>query len=142
VQHQRARIAVNTTNAFKSDRRDFLIATIALLFGVAFLAVLAVPNHVSHRTGEVNAIINNLRRLDGAMQQWVIDRGETNSVSVTREDIAPYVKDGWVKPIAGEEYSLNSFPKPPEARLTRRVQGHPKGTIIRYGDDLEIIEPK
>ncbi len=125
------------------ERKETWIAAIVFLVVLALFGLLAVPNYVGRGPGKVNAIINNLRQLDGAMQQWANVHGYTNAMTVTREDIAPYVKDGWIKPVAGEQYILKNFPDSPEARLIRKVERHLKGTIIRFrtNADIEIVPP-
>jgi len=76
-----------------------------------------------------------LRLIDGAKQQWAIEHDQTNDVVVTAEDIAPYLRrflrDGVIKPIAGERYRINTLCKVPEAELNQEMGGRPKGTVIR-----------
>jgi len=109
------------------------------------VCMVCVPNFVRSGTSKTNAIINNLRQLDGAKQQWALDHGRTGAVQVTTQDIAPYLShshasDGLVKAVAGERYSLKTLIESPEAILTREVDGRPKGTVFRLGtDSIEII---
>lgn len=41
----------------------------------------------------MNACINNLRQLDGAKQQWVLENRRSKGDVVTWEDITPYLKN-------------------------------------------------
>jgi len=97
---------------------------------------------------KTSGIIDNLRQLDGATQQWAIEHGQTGGVIVTWEDLAPYLRRTpnlgvWVKPVAGEKYTLKTVKESPEAELTRELEGRPKGTVLRLGSnlDVEIILP-
>ncbi len=126
---------------------DNLASILVLGLFLALFISIAVPNYVGHGRGRLNAITFNLRQLDAAVQQWEIDHHPTGAVLVAREDIAPYLRfapDHWVKRVAGEQYVLKPLPQSPEAVLTREVEGHPKGTIIRFGTNgggLQFILP-
>jgi hypothetical protein len=64
----------------------------------------------------------------------------TGSEVVTKEAIAPYLNsDGWVKPVAGEAYTLKTVRELPEAVLTREVDGRPAGTVFRLGTNGQEI---
>lgn len=60
---------------------------------IGLLAAIAIPNFVKARTtSQQNACINNLRQLDGAVQQWALEtkKGPTDTVALT--DITGYIK--------------------------------------------------
>jgi len=135
------------------ERCRFFAATweniLALGLFVALLIAIVAPNYVGHGRGRTNGIVNNLRQLDGAVQQWALDYHQTGAIVVAWKDIAPYLKGasdlhGWVKPVAGEVYVLKALPQSPEVVLTRELDGRPKGTVLRLGTngDVEIILPK
>jgi hypothetical protein len=100
---------------------------------------------------KVRDIFNRLRQIDGAKQQWAYEHNQTNDVVVTKEDLATLFRgwsdkrypDAWFKPLAGELYTINTLCKSPEAVLTRKVERLPKGTVLRFGTNLneEIILP-
>lgn len=112
----------------------------AVLFGVITVVVLFlglmphVLNHVRSGPSCIVRIIGNLRQLDGAKQQWALDH-QTGAVEVTRGEIAGYLRHtgcpGWVQPVAGERYVLNSLTDFPEAVLTHSLEGKPEGTRLR-----------
>jgi len=120
----------------------------AILLATAFACALAwyalVPNFVDGKTSALNPIMNNLRQLSGAAEQWALDTQHTGSDIVTRQDVAPYLKHGWVQPAAGEEYRLRTVGESPEAVLQRKVQQYPSGTILRLGSNtaFEVVLPK
>jgi len=123
---------------------------LASVLGLWVLGMLCVPNFVRSGTSKTNAIINNLRQIDGAKQLWAIEHGRTGAVLVTTQDIAPYfrhdqAKEGFLKAVAGERYVIGTLVESPEAQLTREVDGRPKGTLLRLGtngDELIICPTK
>lgn len=68
-----------------------------------------------------NACINNLRLIDGAKQQWALEKNQPGDAVPTARDLLPYLKDG-VFPAcpAGGTYYINSV----EALPTCSVAGH------------------
>lgn len=103
-----------------------------------------MPNYVKSGRSKTNVIISNLRQIEGAKQRWALDHGRTGSVVVTEQDIAVYLGHaaGWLRPVAGERYILNSLTQLPEAELTHSALGHPQGTRFRLTtNDYEIILP-
>ena len=123
---------------------------------ILFMAVF--PSVMVGRGWKANAIINNLRYIDAAKQQWAFEHGVTNADQAAHfiqplswKDIAPYLlqntnvllrnhfgSDGVVHPISGEIYTINSLRKPPEAKLTHDVEFLTKGTIIPDPDKVYI----
>ena len=60
---------------------------------IGLLAAIAIPNFVKARTtAQANACINNLRQLDGAVQQWALENKQAANANVTIPDITPYIK--------------------------------------------------
>jgi hypothetical protein len=57
------------------------------------LAAIAIPNFVRARTtSQQNACINNLRQLDGGVQQWALENKAASGATVTSANILPYLK--------------------------------------------------
>ena len=46
----------------------------------------------THATRCCNGCINNLRQIDGAINEWALEQGRTNGTIVTEDDIKPYIK--------------------------------------------------
>ena len=126
-----------------SERKHLLwIVTVGgSLILVVFLVSLCAPNFVRSGPSKTGWIVNNLRQLDGAKQQWGLDHGKTGAVMVTEEDVAPYLRS--FKPAAGERYILKALSESPEAQLTREVGGNPKGSVLRLDTNgaAEVILP-
>jgi len=134
-------------NESKQPSRSYLLPGVVAATALLVVCMLCMPNFVRSGTSKTNGIINNLRQLDGAKQQWALDHGRTGAVLVTTEDLVPYLRypqarHGLVKPVAGEHYSIKTLIESPEAQLTREVDGRPKGTVIRLGtSNVDITGP-
>jgi len=60
---------------------------------IGLLAAIAIPNFVRARTtSQKNACINNLRQLDGAVQQYALENKLASSATYAMDDLKPYVK--------------------------------------------------
>jgi len=98
------------------------------------------PRHIA----KLALIVNNLHQIDLAKQIWASDHKTTNTVQLTKQDLAPYFggSNDFVKPVDDERYMINPVGSPPVAILTRQFGTLPKGTIFRRGSNgLETILP-
>ena len=61
---------------------------------IGLLCAVAIPNYVKARANsQANACINNLRQIDGAIQQFAIETGKTVGAIVNYPtDLTPYLK--------------------------------------------------
>lgn len=68
-----------------------------------------------------NTCINNLRQIDGAKQQWALEKNKSTDDVPSADDLLPYLKDG-VFPVCpdGGAYSINAV----DAVPTCTIQGH------------------
>src|SRR5580700_7090015 len=85
---------------------------------IGLLAAIAIPNFVQARTqSQMNACINNLRQIDGAIQQWALEQKQSDSATVAYTDISPYLKSAVVCPAGGvgfsDSYLLGTVDTPP-----------------------------
>ena len=143
--------------------RSWLLTAILLVVVVGLLVVIAIPNFVHSGPSRLSGIVNNLRQIDGAKEQWAFEHGITNSALatnlLTEIDIAPLLssgrdrigrngfgfdRKGYPHPGAGEVYFVNRLGLSPEAHLTRDFKERhgfslPKGTIIRLSGMREQI---
>ncbi len=86
-----------------NSRRLLFIAALAAGIGVGSIATL---NFIQARnTPASNACINNLRQMDGAMQQWAIENRKEPGDKVTMADITPYLKSS-VRCPQGDNYTV------------------------------------
>ncbi len=105
-------------------------------------AVLFPPNSSATRTVSFqNTVINNLRQIDGAKDQWALEKRHPGSVKVTLEDLAPYLRGGLVQPVRGEKYLLTTVEEAPQAILTRKVDGYPIGTLVKLDEPWMVLPP-
>ena len=60
---------------------------------IGLLAAIAIPNFIRARaTSQQNACINNLRQIDGAIDEWALETGQQNSAQPTSTLVQPYIK--------------------------------------------------
>jgi hypothetical protein len=73
---------------------------------IPLMAAIAIPNFVKARqTAQMNACINNLRQIDGAIQMWALENKKTEDATVTYNDIRPYLKTTVFCPAGGTRFS-------------------------------------
>ena len=126
---------------------------------VGLIAAMATPNYIGGGPNEQpSPIINNLRQIDGAKNEWAFERGFTNESQVlqltnqlTEKDLLPYLyhdsnqSNNLVVPAAGEIYTIGRFDTGPEAKLTKKLklrnETWPQGTIIRLATDPDTGFP-
>lgn len=77
-----------------SLKSGFTLVEIMIVVAIiGLLAAIAVPNFVKARTtAQQNACINNLRQMDGAIQQWALESRQGPDNNVQPSDITPYIK--------------------------------------------------
>lgn len=62
---------------------------------IGLLCAIALPNFVKARTkSQQDACINNLRQLDGALQQWALETKQGISAAPDSSAVATYMRGG------------------------------------------------
>ena len=77
---------------------------------IALLAAIAVPGFLrARKRSQASKILNDLRMIDGAVDQYAIETGRTSGAAVTVADWTNYVKKGTLlynsgKSLLGSDY--------------------------------------
>jgi prepilin-type N-terminal cleavage/methylation domain-containing protein len=71
-----------------------LVEIMIVIAIIGLLCAIAIPNYVRSRANsQANACINNMRQIDGAVQQFAIEAGKTVGATVNYPtDLTPYIK--------------------------------------------------
>jgi len=94
---------------------------------IGLLAAIAIPNLVRARaSSQANACINNLRKLDDAVNQFAIENGKHTGDDINYpSDLKPYIKlnsAGRIPPCpAGGQYDVNKIGQNPTCSLNNSL---------------------
>lgn len=85
---------------------------------IGLLSAIAIPNFARARTtSQQNACINNLRQIDGAIQQWALEFKKGSTEAVLSSDVTPYIRNPVVCPTGGttidDSYTFVDVATPP-----------------------------
>ncbi|HVM46932.1 MAG TPA: type II secretion system protein [Candidatus Acidoferrum sp.] len=106
-----------------SRKSGFTLVEIMIVVAIiGLLAAIAIPNFVRARTqSQKNACINNLRQIDGAVQQWALENKAAPTASPGFTDISSYLKNSVVCPEGGttfaNSYQINGVTNKPTCKI-------------------------
>lgn len=109
---------LNKENVKSKERaRIRVLPVLVVLAIIALLASVAMPHLVKSRhTAQANSVINNLRQLDGAKQQWAIENNKPTGAAPTFGDLKPYLSRGDMPAVAGENFVIGRVGEPASAK--------------------------
>jgi general secretion pathway protein G len=122
-------VAANTDEGWlvvaNGNQHPGKILAVSAIVPAGILAAVAVPNFVKARqTSQKSACIHNLRMIDGAKQQWALEKKKADTDVPTRNDLKPYLpKKQFPTCSAGGSYTLNAVSDKPECS----IPGHKLG---------------
>jgi prepilin-type N-terminal cleavage/methylation domain-containing protein len=92
-----------------SRNSGFTLVEIMIVVAIiGLLAAIAIPNFVRARTqSQKNACINNLRQIDGAVQQWALENKQAPTVTPVGTDVFPYLKSAVMCPAGGTDFATS-----------------------------------
>ncbi len=111
-----------------------LVEIMIVIAIIGLLCAVAIPNYVKARANsQANACINNLRQIDGAMQEFAIENGKhVGDVVNYPTDLTPYLKMNALNQIpacpAGGTYQLSPVGNEPSAMFARWETRLPRHT--------------
>lgn len=109
---------VSIANGSQSYANTALMMPAAI---VGAMSAIAIPNFVKAReTAQRNACINNLRMIDGAKQEWALEKGKQATDVPTWDDLKPYLREIPRCP-AGGTYTINAVGTPPQCSVPGHV---------------------
>ena len=107
---------INTNNR----KAGFTLVEIMIVVAIiGLLAAIAIPNFVKARTtAQKNACINNLRQIDGAKEQWALEKKKAAGATITQSEVDEYIKGGTPKCPSGGTYTYNNVDTAPACSVT------------------------
>ena len=87
-----------------------LVELMIIVTIIGMLVAIAVPNFVKSRDqAQLNSILDNLRVIESAKDQWALENKTGSGTATTLTNICEYLKGGTVKSVVTETYVSNDI---------------------------------
>ena len=95
-----------------------LVGALAVVALLAVLAAMMLPALASAKRKAQNInIVNNLKQLDLAKNEWAADNNKSGDAVVTMDDLKPYLGNTFPRSVAGEKYEVGKVSEPATADI-------------------------
>jgi prepilin-type N-terminal cleavage/methylation domain-containing protein len=93
------------------SRSGFTLVEIMMVVAIiGLLAAIAIPSwHRARESAQFSSIGNNLRLIEGAKQQWAMEKKKASTDTVAALELTEYLKHHrFPTPLVGENYVVNT----------------------------------
>ena len=109
------------TKQFRKSGGFTLVEIMIVVAIIALLAAIAVPNFLrSRKRSQATQVLEDLRQIDSAVDQWAIENNKAGGSAVTWADVQKYIKTGTRlytsggKDILGNAFTINAVDTAPQ----------------------------